>query len=77
MKGLSHVIFGFIAVGMLIYAAPKLHVGEGLTPPTVFAIVWLGLALTVIASHLHEVLRVDAEAPKEMAEGNRVRSSQF
>jgi hypothetical protein len=77
MKFLSHVIFGFIALGMLIYAAPKLHVGEGLTLPTVFAIMWLCLALTVIASHLHEILRVDAAAPKEVTETNRVRSSQF
>jgi hypothetical protein len=77
MKTLSHLIFGFIALGMLIYAVPKLHVGEGLTLPTVFAIVWLCLAITVIASHLHEILRVDTRAPKELKQIKQVRSSQF
>jgi hypothetical protein len=77
MRILSHIIFGFIALSMLIYAVPKLHVGEGVKLPTLFAIVWLCLALTVIASHLHEILRVDAEAPKELKQIKQVRSSQF
>jgi hypothetical protein len=77
MRSLSHLIFGFTALGMLIYAVPKLQVGEGFTLPTVFAIVWLCLALIVIASHLHEILRVDIEAPKELKQIKQVRSSQF
>jgi hypothetical protein len=77
MKSLYHVVYGFIAAGMLIYAVPKLHVGGGLTLPTIFAIVWLLLALTVIASHLHEILQVDVEAPKKIKDVKQVRSSQF
>lgn len=47
------------ALGMLIYALPRLNMGEGLTLPTIFGVSWIAMALLIIASHLRVVLRVD------------------
>lgn len=66
MKGLKNLIYMSIAVGMLIYAVPQLEIGQGLTLPTVFGIVWIGMALLIIASHLHQLIGVDEETKKEL-----------
>ena len=48
-------------LGMLLYALPRLEVGDGLTMPTIFGVIWIGVALLIIAAHLRIVLRVDNE----------------
>jgi hypothetical protein len=77
MKGLHNFIYLIVAAGMLIYAVPQLRVGHGLKIETIFAVAWLGLALTVIASHLYVLLRVDQEAGVEIKAIKQVPSSEF
>ncbi|NDI36305.1 hypothetical protein [Chengkuizengella sediminis] len=66
MKGIKPILSLSLAVGLLIYAIPKLEVGQGWTLPTIFAVVWIGMVLLIIAAHLHEVLGVDEETKKEL-----------
>jgi hypothetical protein len=75
MKGSSNVFGLIMAAGMLIYAVPQLQVGHGYSLETLFAVVWLGLALTVIASHLHGLLKVDQEVEVEVKSMKRVKSN--
>ncbi len=66
MKGLKNLLFLSITLGMLIYAVPRLHVGEGWTLPSLFAVIWIGFALLIVAAHLHELLGVDEEERAEL-----------
>lgn len=59
-KSLLYLSF---ALGLLIYALPRLEIGQGFTLPTAFAIAWIIVALLIIASHLRIVLRVDEGSP--------------
>jgi hypothetical protein len=59
MKRFQSLLYLLLATGMLLFAVPQLQVGHGFRAETVFAIVWLGLALTVIASHLYVLLKVE------------------
>ncbi|MEX2461705.1 MAG: hypothetical protein WD469_10510 [Paenibacillaceae bacterium] len=61
MKGLQNFVYLVVAAGMLVYAVPQLKVGQGFKLETIFATVWLGLALLVIAAHLYVLLKVDQE----------------
>ncbi|MEF3306511.1 hypothetical protein [Paenibacillus sp. GYB003] len=67
MKEWKSVAYMSLALGMLIYAVPRLDIGRGWTPETVFGIVWIGFALLVVAAHLHHILGVDEETKKELA----------
>jgi hypothetical protein len=64
MKGLKNVIYMSLALGMLFYSVPRLDFNEGLTVSTIFGIVWISMALLVIAAHLHAILGVDEEQTK-------------
>jgi type VI protein secretion system component VasK len=75
MKGLVKLIYLILAASMLIFAAPQLHVEQGWSLQTVFSIIWLALALTVIAAHLHGVLKVDQEVKTRVKLLERVKSS--
>lgn len=74
MKGIKHIVYLGLALGMLIYAIPRLEVGQGLTMPTIFSIVWIAMVLVVIAAQLHFILGVDEEARKELA---RIRRAKY
>jgi hypothetical protein len=67
VKEWKSVVFLSVALGMLIYAVPRLDMGEGASLPTVFGIVWMLFALVVIAAHLHQLLGVDEETKAELA----------
>lgn len=67
VKEFKSVAYMSLALGMLIYAVPRLEIGHGLTGSTVFGIVWIGFALLIVAAHLHRILGVDEETKKEMA----------
>jgi hypothetical protein len=66
MKGLVNMIYLTIAASMLIYAVPHLQIGQEWSLKTVFTLVWLLLALVVIASHLRGILKVDQEVKLEV-----------
>jgi putative Mn2+ efflux pump MntP len=74
--GFKHTLFLVLAAGMLVYAVPLLPVGKGETLPSVFAAVWIGFALLVIAVHLHRLLGVDRVKEAELAAVERLRRGQ-
>lgn len=59
MNTRKNVLYLSGAIGMLIYALPRLEIGQGFTHPTLFGIAWIAMALLIVASHLRIVLRVD------------------
>lgn len=66
VKDFSNLLYLIMAVGMLMYAIPRLEVGNGFTLPTVFSIVWILFALLIIGAQLHYILGVDEETRKEL-----------
>ena len=77
MKGTKNVVLLSFALGMMIYAVPRIHIGDGWTLPTIFGLVWLGFALLVVAAHLHEILGVDEERRRQMNRIKRLRRWQL
>ncbi|MDF2813958.1 MAG: hypothetical protein K0Q81_158 [Paenibacillus sp.] len=72
MKIWKNVCYLSLALGMLIYAVPRLTIGEGLTLPTVFGVVWILFALTIIAAHLHRIIGVDEAKEEELKQVRRL-----
>ncbi|NEW07774.1 hypothetical protein GK047_17375 [Paenibacillus sp. SYP-B3998] len=77
MKGFKNVVFMSLALGMLFYSVPQLTFREGLTLPMIFSAAWLGMALLVIAAHLHHILGVDEEKRKELNRIKRMKKWQL
>jgi preprotein translocase subunit SecF len=80
LKEAKSILSISLAVGMLIYAVPRLEIGQGFTAPTIFGIVWLCMSLIIIAAHLHHILKVDEETARELAnvkKFKRWRTQQF
>lgn len=76
-KTVKSVLYLSIALGMLIYAVPRLAIGEGWTLPTIFSIAWILFALAIIASHLYTLLRVDEETDAQLERVKKYRRRQF
>lgn len=64
----KHIVYLAAALGMMIYAVPRLSIGEGWTMPTLFSIAWLLFALAIVASHLYSILRVDEETEERLTQ---------
>jgi hypothetical protein len=62
-----------LALGMIFYAVPKLQMGQGWSAATVFGVVWIGMALVIVAAHLHEILGVDEETRQELQRIDRMK----
>jgi hypothetical protein len=77
MNAWKNVIYLSAALGMLIYAVPRLYVGEGWTMPTVFSIAWIAFALIIVAAHLHAILRVDEEMDAQLQRLKKYRRRQL
>lgn len=71
MKEWKSVLLLSGSLGMVIYAVPRLEMGQGASLPTVFGIIWVAFALLVIAAHLHQLLGVDEETKAELARVKR------
>ena len=66
MKKTKNLLYLSLTGGMIIYAIPKLEMGQGLTLPTVFSIMWILMALLIFAAHFHQFIGVDEETKKEL-----------
>ncbi len=55
-----------LALGLLIYAVPRLEIGGGWTQPTIFSIGWICMVLVIIAAHLHDILGIDEQTRKQI-----------
>ncbi len=77
MKDVRNVIYLSLIAGMLIYAVPRMEIGQGLTVSTVFGLVWIAFALIAVAAHLHQILGVDEETAKELSKIKRMKKWQL
>ncbi|TXK84229.1 hypothetical protein [Paenibacillus sp. N3.4] len=77
MKGFKNVVLMSLAIGMLFYAIPQMDLRAAWTLPTIFSILWIMMALLVIAAHLHHILGVDEEKRKELNRINRMKRWQL
>jgi hypothetical protein len=66
VKVTKNIVFLGLALGMLVYAVPRLDIGGGWDLPAVAGIAWICFALLIIAAHLHEILGVDEEMRREL-----------
>lgn len=66
MREMKTVVYISIALGMLLYAVPKLDLGSGLRGSSLFAVVWICFAMLVLSAHLHHILGVDEETKQEL-----------
>lgn len=67
------VLYFVLAVGMLIYALPRLSIGQGWTEETIFSAAWIGMALLIIAALLYELFGVDEKAEEDLKAIRRYR----
>ncbi|WP_325176659.1 hypothetical protein [Paenibacillus alkalitolerans] len=77
MNATKNVIYMSAALGMLIYAVPRLYAGQGFTLPTIFSVTWIAFALIIIAAHLHSILRVDEETDAQLTRVKKFRRRQL
>jgi hypothetical protein len=73
MRDARRIAYLAAALGMLLYAVPRLEIGGGWTMATSFSIVWIGFSLLIIASQLHFILGVDKETKQELDRIKRVK----
>lgn len=61
-----HVLYLLAALAMLVYGLPRLELGAPWTGTSIFAVVWIGLALLVVAAHLGAILFIDEAKSQEL-----------
>lgn len=62
----KHGIYLLLALGMLLYALPKLSLAGGPGWVFWFGVAWCVFAFLVIAAHLHFIIGVDEEKHKRL-----------
>ncbi|CAH1200291.1 hypothetical protein AB4114_18615 [Paenibacillus sp. 2RAB27] len=77
LKGFKNVVYMSLAVGMLFYSIPQLNFREVGSLPMIFSVIWLVMALLIIAAHLHQILGVDEEKRKQQLRINRMKKWQM
>jgi succinate-acetate transporter protein len=73
MKSWKNLLYMCVALGMLIYAVPRLSMGGGFTAETAFGVVWICFALLIVAAHFHQLLGVDKESRERMRQVKRMK----
>nr|WP_090671560.1 hypothetical protein [Paenibacillus tianmuensis] len=73
LKGTRHIMGLALALGMMLYAVPRLDFSGGWTLASVFGAGWIAFALLVIAAHLHELLGVEEETKRELLKIKRMK----
>jgi len=72
-KSWKPVVYVSLAIGMLLYALPRIFSGKGGPAETAFVIMWLVLAFVITAAQLHDLFGMDEETRKEAARVKRLR----
>jgi hypothetical protein len=73
VKSWKNTVYLCAALGMLLYAVPRIAMGGGFTAETVFGAAWICFALLIIAAHVHELLGVDAETRERVRQVKRLK----
>lgn len=60
------IVYLGIALIMLGYAVPRLPIGGGWTPESIFSVAWVGMALLIIAAHLHAWIGVNDKVEQDI-----------
>jgi hypothetical protein len=68
-----HVLYLLLALAMLVYALPRLELGDPLSVSSVFGYIWVALALLVVTANVNELLLMDEEKRKELARIKRAK----
>lgn len=55
-----------LAVGMLIYAVPRMTIGGGWTEETIFSTAWICMALLIIAAQLYHLIGVNDKVEQDI-----------
>lgn len=66
LRKMRHIAYMAAALGMLLYALPRLDFTGAWDAATVFGLVWCAFALIVIAANLNEVLFINEERRKQL-----------
>jgi len=77
VKDAKRLVYLAAALGMLLYAVPRLDISGGWTAQTVFSVVWIGFALLLVAAQLHFILGVDEEMKDELKRIRQVRRGEM
>ncbi|WP_326072403.1 hypothetical protein [Paenibacillus alba] len=77
LKGFKNVVYMSLAIGMLFYSVPQLSFRDIGSLPMIFSMVWIAMALLVIAAHLHQILGVDEEKRQELSRIKRMKKWQM
>lgn len=76
MKGWKSAAYISLALGMLGYAVPRLEIGGGYSPASIFAAVWICFALLIVGAHLHDILGVEEETRERLRQIKRLKRRQ-
>lgn len=70
---MKHVFYLCLALGTVLYAAPKIFAKPSDSMEMTFSAVWLGFAMLYIAAQLYRIFGVDEETKKELEQVRRMR----
>jgi hypothetical protein len=73
MRGIKAIAATAAGAGMLIYAWPRLEFERLDSLPGIFAAVWTGFVLLIVAAHLHLWLGVDRAQRERLQQVKRLR----
>jgi hypothetical protein len=77
MRGWKSAAAIAAAAGMLIYALPRLEIERLRSLPGIFAVVWTGFILLIVAANLHDWLGVDDAQKERLNQIKRLRKRQL
>jgi nitric oxide reductase large subunit len=69
----KHMTYALLALGMLLFALPRLDAIGEFTAASIFAAVWVGFAVLAIAANLYRVLGVDEVTAAELEQIRKVK----
>lgn len=74
LRKMRHAAYLAAALGMLLYAVPRLDLGGAWDMADAFGVVWCAFALLVAAANLHEILLVDERTRQRL---DRVKRAKY
>ncbi|WP_159881601.1 hypothetical protein [Paenibacillus puerhi] len=76
-KGWKNIVYMGLALGMLMFAVPRIDLADWSNLSTIFGVVWVAFALLIVAAHLHELLGVEEEKKRQLLRIKRMKRWQL